>query len=67
MNVKLRTYFVTYKSGKTQTVKGHITLFSNLTNTSIPKADNIVLLNADEVLSVEEKTEIVDKQEEGIN
>lgn len=50
-----RTYTVTYRNGKTQTVNGNIVLFSSV-NTELSRPSNAVYLNADEVISIIEQT-----------
>lgn len=49
-----KEYLVTYKEGHTQSVKGVIVLFSSI-NTTLPRPNNAVYLNADEVVSIVEQ------------
>lgn len=49
-----RRYAVLYKNGKHQIVSGTIVFFSSI-NTEVPKPNNVVYLNADEVISVVEE------------
>lgn len=57
-----RTYLVTYKTGRTQTINGHVVFFSSV-NTDIPRPPvNAVYLNADDVMSVIEQPSVNQKE-----
>lgn len=51
----LKTFLVTYKTGRSQVVTGNVVLFSSM-NTDVMRPDNAVYLNADELLSVIEQS-----------
>jgi len=58
-----KSYEVHYKSGRKKTVTGNVTLFSSSHfSTNIPKLQNLVYLNADEIESITEITEDTGKE-----
>lgn len=51
----MKEYLITFKNGRTKTVKGKVYLFCE-SNPSFPLGDNIHVFNAGAILSIQEQS-----------